>query len=234
MCQSYSSMMFSISRASCWMEAPNWKNVDFTSWEKRTGERNGGKKKGEDRKIKGGGEDIELNIYLDFCLTSLISPPANSNCISEISINNRAYKLWHNVSTQTLTHTHIHTHTHTYIQLESNKLLVEEIYGWGAQNNSIKPKLDWCGTGRLQNSVGLVLGNEGYIHSESHISTPLNLTQNHLPFNSAKLRQGLGQSRQALLQVDKLTLFIYVGGFVLNDFGMVWAIKCDEMSQNKL
>lgn len=43
MCQSYSSMMFSISSASCWMEAPNWKNVDFTSW---TNEEEGRRRRG--------------------------------------------------------------------------------------------------------------------------------------------------------------------------------------------
>lgn len=55
---------------------------------------------------------------------------------------------------------------------------------------TIQLRPDWIGAVqiRLQNSVGMVLRNKGCIHSKSLIFTPLNLTENHLPFNSAKLR----------------------------------------------
>ena len=186
MCQSYSSMMFSISRASCWIEAPNWKNVDFTSCEEEN-RGDGGKGRRED---KGRGRKVSVGVFVWLPLLVQRLIHTASQKYQSTTGDLKFGTMW------------VHTHTHTHTQVESYMPLVEEIYGWGPQNNSIKPKLDWCRTGRLQNSVGLVLGNVGSIHSESHISTPLNLTQNHLPLNSAKLRHKLGQSRRALLQVD--------------------------------
>lgn len=160
MCQSYSSMMFSISRASCWMEAPNWKNVDFTSWEKRQQERGV-----EGRRIKGGGrrdlvEDLFGFSVLLFSLLRRLIQTASPKYQSTTEHLNFGTK-W--------TQAHAQTHAHTDTQRAGViSFSWREKYGWGAQNNSIKPKLDWCSTGRLQNSMGLILGNEGYIHYETH------------------------------------------------------------------
>jgi len=75
---------------------------------------------------------------------------------------------------------------------------------------TIQLRANWIGAVQAGcRTLGLVLENEDCIHSEPLISTPLNLTESHLPLNSAKLRHELEQCGQALLQVNKLPQFIY-------------------------
>lgn len=92
---------------------------------------------------------ISLGIHLYFCSIFKINPPG-SNYITETSIKHRAFKSWHKVGTHSPAPSAIGIKTHA--DTESNTLPVKEIYGRGAPNNSIKTKLDWCGTDRLQNS----------------------------------------------------------------------------------
>lgn len=84
---------------------------------------------------------------------------------------------------------------------------------------TIQLSRNWIGVVQVgcRTLVGLVLRNEGYIHSESLISTPLNLTLNRLLFQPNSDMDRLGQSRQALLQMDILTQIIYMGCLILND-----------------
>lgn len=60
--------------------------------------------------------------------------------------------IWVDRLSQLLTHTHTHSNMHT--EIESNKFLAEEIYGWGPQNNSIKTRLDWCSTDQAAELCG--------------------------------------------------------------------------------
>lgn len=121
-----------------------------------------------------------------------------------------------------------HKYTHTFTHSDRSRVIsffffVEETFEWGAQNNSIRPKLDWCSTGRRTPRAWFWTMRTirslwvTHIHSIKHDSESF----------CHKIRQEPGPSATIGGQISELY------GFIWKDCSWRRSLQLSKMRQNE-